>query len=64
MAKEEEKEEKYLGVTYLNVQSSNPTPELFEAIEKFVMDLDKCRMLVYTSIQTGQPHCGPQGCNL
>jgi hypothetical protein len=59
---DKKEEQKYLGVTYLSVQSSEVTQDLTDLIAKFVMDLDKCRMLVYTNIQTGKPGCPPGGC--
>jgi len=62
--KEEEKkpdQERYLGVTYVSIQSSQMPQELFEHLEKFVMSLHKCRMLVYTNIQSGKPGGCPNG---
>jgi len=61
---EKKPEERYKGVTYISVQSSELQPEFYDHLEKFIMGLDKCRMLVYTTIQSGKPPgCPPGGCH-
>ena len=64
MAKEKKKEEEYYkGVTYISIQSSQLPKEVFTHLEEFVMNLHKCRILTYTSVQSGKPGgCPPGGC--
>jgi len=59
---EEELQERYKGVTYVSVQSSYLPEEFYKHLEEFIMNLHKCRILTYTTIQSGKPPgCGTPG---
>ena len=70
MAKKEESEKDYYnGVTFLNFQSGSPdqpTDRLLELLTRFVIDLQKEKIRVYSNIQIGKPTgggCPPGGCH-
>jgi hypothetical protein len=67
MAKKTEYED-YKGVTFLSFQSGSPdepSDRLLKLIEKFVVNLQKEKIRVYTTLQIGKPQgggCPPGGC--
>jgi len=70
MAKKEKSEKDYYnGVTFLNFQSGSPdqpTDRLLELLTRFVIDLQKEKIRVYSNIQIGKPTgggCPPGGCH-
>lgn len=58
------KENRYLGFASITVNTFNEENRkpMLKAIAKAIMILDKCRIGTYATLNTGQPHCGPQGC--
>jgi len=64
MAKKKSKNkevEYYKGVTYISIQSSQLPKKVFKYLEEFTMNLHKCRMLTYSSVQSGKPGGCPNG---